>query len=189
MKNLLFVILSFLLFACTDEYILNANLSIVEDEVESRIDEISKDTFYARRVSLHYFAINKSRDSIFIPIGYPCKNPIRASIESRDSLKTSFYLEHCNILNKKDRHKKAEQQSFAVGDTISIAFYLYVSSKNRMDSEWLERTPTKELISRIHLDMVKPTNVKDADKIPNVIFNNDTNDININPTIGDNTSR
>ena len=42
MKNLLFVILSFLLFACTDEYILNANLSIVEDEVDGYTKEISK---------------------------------------------------------------------------------------------------------------------------------------------------
>lgn len=189
MKNLLFLILSFLLFACTDEYVLNANLSMVEDEIESRIDEISKDTFYARRVSIHYFAINKSRDSIFIPIGYPYKNPVRASIESRDSLKASFYLEHCNILNKKDRHKKAEQQSFAVGDTISIAFYLYVCSKNRMDSEWLEKTSTIDLISKIHLDMVKPTNVKNANRIPDIIFNNDTNNICVNPVIGGTISK
>ena len=32
--------------------------------------------------------------------------------------------------------------------------------------------------------MVKPTKGKDLDKIPNIIFNNDTSNICINPTIG-----
>lgn len=70
MKRLIIVTLVPLLFACNDKYVLQANLCMVGDNKEIRRDEMDN-VFNIRCLSIHYLAINKSNDSIFIPIGYP----------------------------------------------------------------------------------------------------------------------
>ena len=57
------------------------------------------------------------------------------------------------------------------------------NSQNSHDSEWLQNISTKDLLTKINISMVKPTKGKDASKVPDIIFNNDTNDIVVNPVM------
>lgn len=176
MKRLIIVTLVPLLFACNDKYVLQANLCMVGDNKEIRRDEMDN-VFNIRCLSIHYLAINTSNDSIFIPIGYPYEKTVIANIESRDLFYQPYQLYRCNKFNG------SAQQYFAPGDSISITFLFAIYPKNSTDSEWLRNVSTKELMSKMELKLVKPTNGKNIDKIPNIIFNNDTNDICINPVI------
>jgi len=187
-KFLFYTILPYLLLACKNESVLNANIQdYVGDRIEKRIYGMSGDTasneFTVRLINLGYYAVNKSRDSIFIPIGYPYRNHLIANIASRDSLETSFLLEHCKDFNKRKRWASPEQHYFAYGDTITFSFLLSIHSQNSHDSEWLQNISTKDLLTKINISMVKPTKGKDASKVPDIIFNNDTNDIVVNPVM------
>jgi len=180
MKKLIIAILVFLLFACSDEYVLHANLTTVDDKKEIRTDEMDND-YYIRSIYVHYRAINKSNDSIFIPIGYPYDSPVTVNIK-RDSLKISeFFGDYCMRFNGYRGHYR--RNYFAPGDSISIIFWFHVSPQDSTGSEWLQKVSTKELISKLELKMVRPTNVEDANRIPDIIFHNDTVDILINPII------
>lgn len=64
-----------------------------------------------------------------------------------------------------------------------IKFYFSIRPKNGNDNEWLEKASTKELMSKLELNLVIPAEIKDADKIPDIVFHNDTDDICINPVI------
>ena len=180
MKKLLLATLLPLLFACSDEYVLHANLTTVDDKKEIRTDEMDND-YYIRSIYVHYRAINKSNDSIFIPIGYPYDSPVTVNIK-RDSLKISeFFRDYCMRFNGYRGHYR--RNYFAPGDSISIELWFHVSPQDSTGSEWLQKVSTKELISKLELKMVRPTNVEDANRIPNIIFHNDTVDICINPII------
>lgn len=180
MKKLLLATLLPLLFACSDEYVLHANLTTVDDKKEIRTDEMDND-YYIRSIYVHYRAINKSNDSIFIPIGYPYDSPVTVNIK-RDSLKISeFFRDYCMRFNGYRGHYR--RNYFAPGDSISIIFWFHVSPQDSTGSEWLQKVSTKELISKLELKMVRPTNVEDANRIPDIIFHNDTVDILINPII------
>ena len=180
MKKLLLATLLPLLFACSDEYVLHANLTTVDDKKEIRTDEMDND-YYIRSIYVHYRAINKSNDSIFIPIGYPYDSPVTVNIK-RDSLKISeFFGDYCMRFNGYRGHYR--RNYFAPGDSISIIFWFHVSPQDSTGSEWLQKVSTKELISKLELKMVRPTNVEDANRIPDIIFHNDTVDILINPII------
>ena len=121
MKNLLLATLLPLLFACTDEYVLQAHLTEVNDKKETRTDEMDKE-YFIRSISIHYRAINKSNDSIFIPIGYPYDSPVTVSIKSKDSLKISeFFRDDCSRFNGYRAHDR--HNYFAPGDSISINFW------------------------------------------------------------------
>ena len=89
MKKLIIAILVFLLFGCTNEYVLQANLSLVNDKLMIKTDEMGNN-FNTRIISVDYLAINKSNDSIFIPIGDSYENSIIVKIKSRDSLRQRF---------------------------------------------------------------------------------------------------
>ena len=119
MKKLLLATLLPLLFACSDEYVLHANLTTVDDKKEIRTDEMDND-YYIRSIYVHYRAINKSNDSIFIPIGYPYDSPVTVNIK-RDSLKISeFFRDYCMRFNGYRGHYR--RNYFAPGDSISIIF-------------------------------------------------------------------
>lgn len=177
MKKLIISTLISLIFACTDEHVLHANLRMVSDRHEIRTDEMNNH-INIRSIYVYYLAINNSKDSIHIPIGYPYDNSVTVNIKSRESLKTTIYRERCNKFNG-----HVGQQYFASGDSILISFLFHIYPRNSIDSEWLWNVSTKELTSTLELKMVRPTNVEDAERNPNVIFNNDTNDICINPVI------
>ena len=177
MKKLIIATLISLLFACTDEYVLHANLRMVGDRNEIRMDEIDND-INIRSMYVYYLAINKSKDSIYIPIGYPYENSITVKIISRDSLGISYFRQRCTKFNG-----RVGQQLFASGDSILISFCFHIYPENSNDSEWLRNVSTKELMSKMELKMVKPAKLEDTDRIPNIIFNNDTNNICINPVI------
>lgn len=181
MRKLIFATLLSLLLACTNDDVLHANLTMVNDKKEMRKDEMGNDVDI-RSISVHYLAINKSNDSIFIPIGYPYENSVTVNIKSKESLKISkFYREDCMQFNGYRGHYRPNY--FATGDSISILFLFHIYPINSNDSEWLRNVSTKELMSKIELKMGKPTKGKDIDKIPNIIFINDTNDICINPVL------
>ena len=180
MKKLLLATLLPLLFACSDEYVLHANLTTVDDKKEIRTDEMDND-YYIRSIYVHYRAINKSNDSIFIPIGYPYDSPVTVNIK-RDSLKISeFFRDYCMRFNGYRGHYR--RNYFAPGDSISIELWFHVSPQDSTGSEWLQNVSTKELVSKLEIKMNKPTEGKDIDRIPDIIFHNDTVDILINPII------
>ena len=187
MKKLFIIILPIIFVACKNEYILYANLGIASEQTFKRIYKTDKDSIHSksitRRLSMYYFAENESNDTILIPIGYPLNNPLISNIESHDSLKMSFYFEGCS------KRKGSIRNYFAPGDSITLSFDLYIDATNNNEYEWLEKISIKELISKLQINMVKPTKGKDLDKIPNIIFNNDTSNICINPTIGGTKTR
>ena len=88
---------------------------------------------------------------------------------SRDSLKASNFWETCKIINN-----AYGKHLFAPGDIFEIKIWFNLSSGNSNYSEWLQKVSTKELMS---------TEGKDIDRIPDIIFHNDTVDILINPII------
>ena len=159
--------------ALANEYVMQANLNMVGDRMRKWTDKVE----VIRCLSMYYSAVNESSDSIYIPIGYSSDNPLKAYIESHDSLKTTFNYVGCS------KRKGTAQYDYAPGDSILISFHLYVESNNSIDSEWLQKLSTKELISKIHIEMAKPTEGENLDKIPTIIFKNDTNDICVNPII------
>ena len=177
MKKLIIATLVFLLFGCTNEYVLHANLRSVNDRKEIRTDEMDND-IKIRSISVFYLAINKCNDSIFIPIGDPYDNSITINVMTRDSLKVSYFGESCKMLNRTYDH-----HLFAPGDTIVMKFRFHVYPGNSNDNEWLQKVSTKELVSKLEINMNKPMQGKNTDRIPDIIFNNDTNDILINPII------
>lgn len=177
MKKLIIVIFISFLFGCTDDDVLHANLRMVNDEIEIRTDEMDN-YINVRSIHVYYLAINKSNDSIFIPIGYPYENQVTIDILSRNSLETLYLGEKCTKFNG-----CVGQQLFASGDSILISSWFLIYPRNSNDSEWLRKVSTKELMSKMELKMVKSTEGKDTGKIPNIIFNNDTNDICINPVL------
>jgi hypothetical protein len=177
---ILLVTLLSLLFACTDEYVLQAHLTEVNDKKETRTDEMDKE-YFIRSIYIHYRAINKSNDSIFIPMGYPYDSPVTVSIKSKDSLKISRFYDDCSRFN--GYCGNCRHNYFAPGDSISIELWFHIFPQDSTGSEWLQKVSTKELMSKLEFKMVKPTNVKDADMIPNIVFHNDTDDICINPII------
>ena len=177
MKKLLIAILVFLLFACSERYVLHANLRWVHDEKLTLSDEMNNKT-YKRVLILHYFSTNTSNDSIFIPIGDPYENSITVNVMSRDSLKASNFWETCKIINN-----AYGKHLFAPGDIFEIKIWFNLSSGNSNYSEWLQKVSTKELMSKLEIKMNKPTEGKDIDRIPDIIFHNDTVDILINPII------
>ncbi len=77
----------------------------------------------------------------------------------------------------------SDEPYFAPGEKFLISFRLQIYPKNGNDNEWLEKASTKELMSKLELKLVIPSQVKDADKIPDIVFHNDTDDICINPMI------
>lgn len=177
MKKLIIVTFISLLFGCADDGVLHANLRMVNDEIEIRTDEMDN-YINVRSIHVYYLAINKSNDSIFIPIGYPYENSVTLDIMSRDSLETLYLGEKCTKFNG-----RVGQQLFASGDSILISSWFLIYPRNSNASEWLQKVSTKELMSKMELKMVKPTKEKGAYKIPSIIFNNDTNDICINPVL------
>jgi hypothetical protein len=166
-----------LLVGCTEKSILHANLRSVTDRKEIREDDMGND-INIRSLYVCYNVTNNSNDSIFIPIGYPYEDALAISIKSRDSLKTFLFLERCNKFKP-----SVLQQNFAPGERFLISFRLQIYPKNGNDKEWLEKASTKELMSKLELKLVVPAEIKDADKIPDIVFNNDTDDICINPVI------
>lgn len=179
MKNLLLVTLLSLLFGCTNEYVLQANLSLVNDKLMIKTDEMGNN-FNTRIISVDYLAINKSNDSIFIPIGDSYENSIIVKIKSRDSLRTTFLRTRCCSFHRNDW----EQYIFAPEDSIiNFLFDFQIYSENSNDNEWLQKVSTKELVSKLEINMNKPMQGKNTDRIPDIIFNNDTNGILINPII------
>lgn len=180
MKKLLLATLLPLLFACSDEYVLHANLTTVDDKKEIRTDEMDND-YFIRSILTHHLVINKSNDSIFIPIGYPYDSPITVGIKSRHSLKISRFHDVCSRFNGYRGHYR--RNYFAPGDSISIELWFHVSPQDSTGSEWLQNVSTKELVSKLEIKMNKPTEGKDIDRIPDIIFHNDTIDICINPMI------
>lgn len=180
MKKLLLATLLPLLFACSDEYVLHANLTTVDDKKEIRTDEMDND-YFIRSILTHHLVINKSNDSIFIPIGYPYDSPITVGIKSRHSLKISRFHDVCSRFN--GYRSNCRYNYFAPGDSISIELWFHVSPQDSTGSEWLQKVSTKELMSKLEIKMNKPTEGKDIDRIPDIIFHNDTVDILINPII------
>ena len=166
-----------LLVGCTEKSILHANLRSVTDRKEIREDDMGND-INIRSLYVCYNVTNNSNDSIFIPIGYPYEDALAMSIKSRDSLKTFLFLERCNKFKP-----SVLQQNFAPGERFLISFRLQIYPKNGNDKEWLEKASTKELMSKLDIKLVIPAEIKDADKIPDIVFNNDTDDICINPVI------
>lgn len=167
MKKLIFIIHAFLVASCTSNYTLRADLGIVSDE--NRIDK--------RLLSMHYHAVNDSQDSIFIPIGYEYDNLLKAEIVLSDSFDT--YIWHSNSFKYKGR----KTHKFAPGDTIWITSRLNISAKNSADSAWLHKVSIQELVKKIHISMSElPKSIKKGN-IPNIVFNNQTTDINFNPII------
>jgi len=177
MKKFIIAALLPLLFGCTDKFVLHANLRSVTDRKEIREDDMGND-INIRSLYVCYNVTNNSNDSIFIPIGYPYEDALAISIKSRDSLKTFLFLERCNKFKP-----LFLQQYFAPGEKFLISFRLQIYPKNGNDNEWLEKASTKELMSKLELKLVIPSQVKDADKIPDIVFHNDTDDICINPMI------
>ena len=166
-----------LLVGCTNKHVLHANLRDVSDRKEIREDDMGND-INIRCLHVYYNVTNNSNDSIFIPIGYPYEDALAISIKSRDSLKTFLFLERCNKFKP-----LFLQQYFAPGEKFLISFRLQIYPKNGNDNEWLEKASTKELMSKLELKLVIPSQVKDADKIPDIVFHNDTDGICINPMI------
>ena len=178
MKNILYIPLIFLLFACTNEYIMQANLGIVSDNdfaklnFHKRKNGINSDSIFSnfnvRRLRMIYYVVNEFSDSVFIPIGYPLTPPLVANIDYHDSLETSIWT-------------PGIARYCAPQDTVYFYINIDIESKNAIGREWLQKTSTKELVSKIHLEMTKPTKEKDVDRIPYINFNNDTSYFNINP--------
>ena len=178
MKNILYIPLIFLLYACTNEYVMQANLGIVSDKdfaklnFHKRKNGINNDSIFSnfnvRRLRMIYYVVNEFSDSVFIPIGYPLTPPLVANIDYHDSLETSIWTSRI-------------ARYCAPQDTVYFYINIDIESKNAIDKEWQQTTPTKELVSKIHIKMTKPTKGKNIDMIPDVVFNNDTNNININP--------
>ncbi len=54
MKKLIIAILVFLLFACSDEYVLHANLTEVSDKIKVRTDEMDNDYFIRTLIPQHF---------------------------------------------------------------------------------------------------------------------------------------
>lgn len=190
MKKLIIAALIPLLVGCTEKYVLHANLKMVTDKTIMRQD--GKDSFTnIRLLSVIYLATNNSNDSIFIPIGSPYLAPVAFNVKSRDSMETSLILGSTvknrpikvYTSNGKASLSKYVKQHYAPRDSFFITFYFSIRPKNGNDSEWLEKVPTKELMSKLELKLVIPAEIKDADKIPDIIFHNDTDDICINPII------
>lgn len=177
MKKLLLFSLAFLLFACTNEYVMQANLIEIHDETIRWDDAPSDYPLLRRCIDLTYRATNESSDSIFIPIGYQYDNILTANIESRKSLEISPNGEDCY------KNKGGRGPYFASGDTFFISFHMIIDAKNKNDSVWIKKIPIKKIVSKINVRMSKPTIEKDAEKIPTIIFNNDTNGICINPRL------
>ena len=175
MKKILLFSLTFLLFACNNEYVMQANLIRIHDETMGWYEPPADYPLLRRSIRMIYRAINESSDSIFIPIGYPYDDILTANIESRKSPEISTNGEECY------KRKGGREPYFASGDTIFISLHLLIDAKTKIDSVWMKKIPTKKLVSETIVRMPKPTKGKDADKIPTITFNNDTNDICINP--------
>ena len=152
MKKLIIAILVFLLFACSDEYVLHANLTEVSDKIKVRTDEMDND-YFIRSILTHHLVINKSNDSIFIPIGYPYDSPITVGIKSRHSLKISRFHDVCSRFN--GYRSNCRYNYFAPGDSISIELWFHVSPQDSTGSEWLQNVSTKELVSKLEIKMNK----------------------------------
>lgn len=184
MRKILFALLFLLLLSCTNkttEYVLQANLVIVDDRDYAKYKynkQKSKNSLDTRCLCLHYTAVNESNESIFVPIEHPVSNVLTVKIDSNNSMKIQLYS--ANGCYKKNDHGD-DTRHYAPGDTIEIPLILNIASQNNTDKEWLQTTPTKELVSKIQIKMTKPTKGKNIDMIPDVVFNNDTSNININP--------
>ena len=177
MKKLLLFSLTLLLFACNNEYVMQANLIEIHDETMRWNDPPADYPLLRRSIRMTYRAINESNDSIFIPIGYPYDDILTANIESRKSPEISTNGEECY------KRKGGREPYFASGDTIFISLHLLIDAKTKIDSVWMKKIPIKKIVSKINVRMSKPTIEKDAEKIPTIIFNNDTNGICINPRL------
>lgn len=182
MKNIIVLILSFLLIACKKEYILDAHLACVFDK---SFDVVSTDTFSqkdtyeftCRQLQLIYRATNESVDSILIPIGVKYNNPLSAHLQYRDSLVAlPIYSE--------SYYSKSKSNICASGDTISIRFNVNISF-DKSKEEWLQNISTKELLTKINtsMDLDSTSTVKTNCIIPQIVFYNDTNNISINPPL------
>lgn len=183
-KNLIFI-LSILLAACRNEYIMNAHLSSVYDKTFEVVSndtllDTQTDEFTCRRLAMIYRTINESKDSVHIPIGFQHNSCMSAHLQYRDSLlNIPIYWESCF-------GKKANGSvSFATGDTISILIRVGISFERSKDKEWLKNISTKELLTKINvsMDLDSSSAIKTNCIIPQIAFYNDTNDISINPPL------
>lgn len=191
MKNLLSVLLVFLIYACTDRtdrYVMQANLIEVYDgdfacfnyhrtEDNTNIDSLVR-VFNTRKLSLDYVSINESDDTIFIPSDSKF-NAFTINIESNCSIRIPSLM----IYEGKKNGAAFKSHYYIPGDTISFHVRFIMESVNNYGQKWLQRTPTKELLSKSQIKMSIPRKGKDIDKIPSIIFNNDTAKANFKPVV------
>jgi len=188
MKNILYIPLIFLLFACTNEYVMQANLIEVYDHDFARYNyHITKEginvdslanAFNERRLLLNYVSVNESNDTIFIPSDSKY-NTLAINLESNNSVKiSSFEIYECKINCASFR-----SHHYIPGDTIGFHLEFTMESANDLGRKWLQETPTKELLSKLHISMSPPIKSKVTNKIPSVFFNNDTTKATIIPTV------
>lgn len=180
MKTKLILILSTLiLFACSNEYVLQANLGILFDNTHHFNAETSNDTdtLWRRRMDMLYNAVNESHDSIFLPplYDYTRKDSIVAKIEGHDSIQIKTFWTRCSKRNGR------WQTEFAPGDSIAMTFILVCIAKNESDSEWLHETKTKDLLKVLKIELMPQTTEINGHRLTPVYFNNTAPNININP--------
>lgn len=169
------------MLSCTyNEYVLNLKMMSVTDRIMKFPPSASlKNWSFRRLIRIRYLAKNEYNDSIFIPIGAPYRNPIVASVVSHKNLKTTILFEQCSKVN----NPPDEKCLFAPGDSIHLSFLILIDTNNNKDNEWLQKIPTKKLISDIEIKISKDSIADNINNIPDIIFNNDTNHVNINPVV------
>lgn len=179
-KNLiLIVLLGVIVLSCqkNEDNTLVAKLSIIGDKVHPLIDE--NDTLYRRFVGLHYKMVNNTNDSVYLPIGYPHHHYTSVRV-LKDFVHARVCEEYVSA-RKKPSTPIPEKHYFHSNDTI---FYsLYIKIDNQIDQEWIRNVSTHELISLIELKFwpsEKDSTLIDKN-VPNIIFDNDTTGVNINP--------
>lgn len=172
--------------ACADTKALNMNLGWIHERTELWYKN-EKDSLgglaYTRLLKMHFNSVNN--DSIFIPIGYIYNHILTARIDSHPSLETTFCGEQSLL---KSGNKVSECSSFASGDTIWISLILRVGSpksNSDKDNRWLHEISTKTLLSKLKINICKDSLPCEKSNlpIPDIIFNIDTNNVNINPVV------